>query len=206
MELKDILKAAKEKELPADVIAGIEALDQSAEVLRLDKELTAEQGKSTGILEDKKKYKDRAEKSESELKKIEDGKLTADELGAKKLEEAEARILTAEQGLETQKKETAAKERANKILTLTSSIKWAEGVPKDTAALIIKNATAGIDDLSDKTKLDAALKAVTESHKALISAEAPAGSGDKGGGGGGSNDKTTFTLADSVKEAWTGKQ
>jgi len=202
MELKDIIKAAKEKELGADTIAGIEALDQSGEVERLKGELTAEQGKAGGILEDKKRYKAERDAHKATLDKIENDKLPDEEKHTKAIEEMQARLDTEKSEREKQAADYATAQRAATVSDLTGSIKWSEGVPQSTAKLAVQAALAGIDDLSDKTKVDAALKTVAESHKSMISAEAPAGSGDRGGGGGGGGEKTTFTLKDSVDEAW----
>ena len=205
MELKDIIKAAEEKELGADVIAGIKALDQSGEVERLGKELTAEQGKSAGILEDKKRYKAERDAHKAALDKIENDKLPDEEKHQKALDEMQKKLDVEKAEREKQAADYAKAQRDATVSDLTGSIKWADGTPQNTAKLIIQNALAGIDDLSDKTKVDEALKTVTESHKSMISAEAPGGSGDKGGGGGGGGEKTDFTLGDSVAEAWPTK-
>ena len=203
MELTDIIKAAKEKELGADIIAGIEALDQSGEVERLKGELTAEQGKSGGILEDKKRYKAERDAHKAALDAIETDKLPAEEKHEKAMKELQAKLDKQQANSDKREADYAKAQRDSTVSDLTGSIKWSDGVPQGTAKLAVQAALAGIDDLSDKTKVDAALKAVTESHKSMIAAAAPAGSGDKpDGGGGGGGDKTKFTLKDSVDEAW----
>ena len=46
-----------------------------------------------------------------------------------------------------------------------------------------------IEDLSNKSKVEEALKSITDSHKAFISADAPEGTDDKASGESGGDDK-----------------
>ena len=204
MELKDIIKAVEEKELGADVISAIKALDNSAEVTRLKSELEAEQGKSAGILDDKKKYKERAETAELKLKDIEKAKLPEDERHKHELQELREKLDAEKAERENQAKEFAKTQREAQLADLTSSVKWADGTPHHTAKLIVSNAMMDVD-LSDKDKVADVLKQVKETHKSFIAAEAPAGAGAKGSsGGGGGNDKTS-SIADNQKAIWGGK-
>ena len=206
MELKDILKAAEDGGLDSAVISAIKGLDNTAEVERLKSELQAEQGKASGILEDKKKYKERAEKAEGDLKKIANDKLPEDEKHQKALEELKQQLESEKAEREKQAQEFAQTQREAKTSDLTSSVKWADGVPHDTAKLIIKNALAGVEDLSDASKVEEALKAVKESHKSLIAADAASGTGSKSSGEGSSNnDSKAPSIADNQKAIWGDK-
>lgn len=207
MELKDIIKAAEGKELDSGVIDAIKALDQSAEVARLTKDLESEQGKSGGILDDKKKYKDRAEKAEGELKKITDGKLPAEELHKKQLAEMQEKLDKETADREAQETNFKAQQREARLADITGSVKWTDGTPHDTAKLIIKSAMAELDDLSDKTKIADVLKTITESHKSFISADAPGGTGGKSSGNGTPpNDKNEApSIAENQKALWGDK-
>lgn len=203
MELDKILEAAKEAGLNASVLDAIKGLDKSADVERLTKELDAEKGKAAGILEDKKKYKERAEKAEGDLKKIADEKLPEDERHKKELQELKERLESEKADRERQAAEFAKTQREAKIADLTGSVKWADGVPHGTSKLIVQNALAEIEDLSDKSKVEDALKNLKESHKSLIAADAPSGTGGKNVEDRvPKDDKKEFTLADAVKESW----
>lgn len=205
MKLEDIIKAVEEKELGADIISAIKALDTSEEVTRLSKELEAEQGKSSGILDDKKKYKERAENAESKLKEIEKAKLPEDERHKQEMQELKDKLEAEKVERENQAQEFAKTQREAQLADLTSSVKWADGTPHPTAKLIISNAMADVD-LSDQDKVNEALNAVKESHKSFIAAEAPGGSGAKGGSssGGGGNDGAS-SIADNQNAIWGSK-
>ena len=206
MKLEDIKSKLKEAGVDEAVISAVVSLDNSAEVERLKGDLTAEQGKSAGILEDKKRYKAERDAHKAALDKIETDKLPDEEKHKKAMKELQEKLDTEKAEREKQAADYAKAQRESTVSDLTGSIKWADGVPQSTAKIIIKNALAEIEDLSDKTKVDAVLKSVADSHKSLISAEAPAGSGGAGGGGGGGGgEKTNFTLGDSVAEAWPTK-
>lgn len=206
MELDKIIEALKGKEVDQGVIDAVKGLDQSAEVERLKGELESEQGKGAGILADKKKFKERAEKAEGDLKAIADAKLPEDERHANALKELNDKIAAGETERANDKAEFAKVQREAKLSDITASVKWADGTPSGTAKLIISSAMTDID-LADQTKVDEALKAVKESHKSFIAAEAPGGTGGKGnegaGSGGGGNEGSS--IADNQKEIWAGK-
>lgn len=190
MEIGKIVEALKGKEVDDTIIDAIKALDTSAEVERLTKELEAEQGKGSGILADKKKYKERAEQAETKLKDIEDAKLPEADRQAKQLKEMQDKLDAAQAERESDKAEFARVQREAALSDLTASVKWAEGTPASTAKLIVKNAFNDVDDLTDKTKVDDVLKVVKENHKSFIAAESPGGTGGKGGTGGNSGGGT----------------
>lgn len=205
MELKDIIKAVEEKELGADVIGAIKALDKSAEVERLTKDLEAEQGKSASILEDKKKFKERAELSEKKLKEIETSKLPEEERHAKELQELNERLESERAEREKQAEEFARTQREAKLADITGSVHWASGTPHETAKLIVSNAFKDLD-LSDSSKVEEVLKSVKETHKSFIAAETPAGAGGKGTDEkdtGGSVEASSFKSL--MDETWGGK-
>lgn len=203
MEMNEIVEALGGKDVDVGVIAAIEELASSAEVERLLKELSDEQGKTAGILADKKKFKDRAEKAEAGIKTIEDGKLPAEERHARELKDMQDRLEQERADREAQASDFAKTQRDAGLADITGSIKWADGTPHSTAKLIIRSALIDVEDLSDKTKVDEILNTVKESHKTFIAASAPGGSGSKakGGGGGGSDDKPA-TMQDLVTDAW----
>lgn len=207
MTAKEIIKALDGKEIDSGVIAAIKELDSSAEVTRLKSELEGEQGKNSGILADKKKFKDRADKAEASLKKIETEKLPEDERHKRELEDMQTKLDSEKASREEQDANFKTQKREAAISDLTGSIKWADGIPTDTAKLVIKNALRDIDDLSDQSKVDAILTAVKDTHKSFIAAEAPGGTGGKpGGGDGGGNDgDAPATMQDLVDDAWAGK-
>jgi hypothetical protein len=205
MDIDKIIEAAKDKELGSDVIDAIKALDQTGTVERLTKELESEQGKSKGILDDKRKYKDRAETAENTLKEQADSKLPADELHKKQLQELEDKLAEGTRLREEQDATHKADARENELLKLTGSIKWAKSVPQGTAALLVKSAFNGIDDLSDASKVSEVVKSLTESHASFISADAPSGSGDKGVGGNGGasgSDNKPSSMKDIMADVW----
>ncbi len=202
MTIEEIIKAAKEKELDSGIIDAIKALDQTADVERLKGELESEQGKAKGILEDKKKFKERAEKAEADLKKIEHDKLPEDEKRTKELNELKEQLESEKAEREKQAQQFAQTQREAKLSDLTGQIKWADGVPHDTAKLIIKTAMTEIEDLSDKSKIEETLKAVKESHKSFIAADAPGGTGGKSGGEQGTGEQKEYSLASATAEAW----
>ena len=207
MELSDIIKAAEGKELDSGVIDAIKALDQSATVERLEKELTAEQGKSKGILEDKKRYKTERDAHKEALDKIENDKLPEEEKHLKAMKELQEKLDAEKAGREAQAADFAKAQRDAKLSDLTASVKWATGTPSDTGKLIIQNAMAGVEDLDDKAKVDEILNTVRESHKSFIAADAAGGTGNKqdmgGGAGVGGNEEPN--IADNQKALWGDK-
>ena len=204
MKLSEILEALKDKEIDGGVIDAVKALDQSAEVASLKSDLETEQGKSAGILADKKKYKERAESAEGKLDDIEKSKLPEKERHEREMEELKTRLEGEQKQREADKAEFAKTQREAALADITGSIRWADGIPQSTAKMIVKNALADVEDLGDGAKVEEVLKAVKESHKSFIAADAPGGSGGKGGSGG---DKSggggeASSIADNQKEIW----
>ena len=204
MELDKIIDALKDKDIDGAVITAIKALDNSGDVERLTAELKAEQGKASGILEDKKRYKTERDAHKSALDKIETDKLPDADKHQKQLDDMQKKIDDGE-ALRVQNDAKFAKtQRDNTELGITAKIKWGANVPQDTAALLVKNALAGVEDLSDDSKVSGVIKSLTESHASFISADAPSGSGGggDGGDGGGGSKETTHTLGSAVAGAW----
>lgn len=207
MTLKEIKAKLKEAGVDDGVITAVTALDNSAEVSRLESELKAEQGKAKGILEDKKRYKDERDALKVSLDKIETEKLPDEEKHAKALKELQEKLEKAEQEREADAKKFAETQREARISDLTGSVKWAASTPQSTAKLIIKTALAELDDLSDESKVESILTSVKESHKSFIAADAPSGSGGHSGGDGGeggSDDKEP-SIAENQKALWGDK-
>ena len=201
MDTEKIIAALEGKEIDGAVITAIKALDQSGTVTRLEGELLAEQGKAKGILSDKKKYQERAEKT---IQEQADSKLPAEELHLKQLQELKDQLAEGTRKQEEQLSGFNAKNRENAILKINSGIKWdLNKCPAGTAQLLTTNAFAGIDDLTDD-KVSEVVKSLTEQHSHFISAAAPSGSGDKGNGGGGagSSSNEVHTLASGTNAAW----
>lgn len=207
MNLEDILAELGKLEASASIIDAVKALDVSDDVTRLKGELESEQGKHSGILADKKKFKDRMEKAESDLKKIETDKLPADERHERELKELQDKLSEEQTAREEQDVSFKAQQRDAKLVDLTGSIKWADGTPSSTAKLVIKNALTDVQDLSDEKAVDAILAGIKETHKSFIAADAPGGTGSKqtGGDKGGGNDDAPATMQDLVDDAWAGK-
>lgn len=202
MELDKIIEALTEKEVDSGVIDAIKALDQTEAIETLTKELEAEKGKHAGILEDKKKFKERAEKAEKGLKEIEDSKLTVEERTQNQIDELNRKLEEAEKAKVEQDNNFKAKERDASLADITSSIKWSSSIPHDTAKLIVKESFNDINDLGDKVLVERKIKELTESHKAFISADAPGGTGSKSGGQGGKEDAPA-TMKELMAEQWT---
>lgn len=207
MTMEEIIKAMEDKDLGKSVISAVKGLDTTAEVDRLKGELEGEQGKNSGILADKKKFKERAETAEGKLNDLEKDKLPAEERHERELKEMRDKLDAEKVAREKQDADYKLQQRESTLADLTGSIKWAEGTPHETAKLVIKNALANIDDLSDKSKVDEILTGVKDTHKSFIAAEAPTGTGGKpsGGGGGGGDDDKPATMQDLVDDAWAGK-
>lgn len=204
MEIGKIIEALKGKDVDGAIIDAVKTLDRTSDIERLTKELEAEQGKGSGILADKKKYKERAEQAESKLKEIEDAKLPEAERQQKQLQEMQEKLDAEKTEREKQAADFARVQREAVLSDLTASVKWAEGTPSTTAKLIVKSAFDGIEDLTDKSKIDEVLKVVRENHKSFITAESPGGTGGKGGAGGnngGGTDKAP-SIAENQKHIW----
>lgn len=206
MKLTDILAKLKEADVDQATLDAISALDNSAE-------LEAEKGKNAGILADKKKYQDRAkeaekraEDAEATLKKIEDDKLPEAERFAKEKQALEDKLAAEKAEREADKAKFAQVQREAAESDIAGSIHWTEGTPQGTAKMIIKNALAEVEDLSDKEAVDKVLNSVKDTHKSFIAAEAPAGTGDKGGTGGKIIDgDESSTIAGNQEAVWAGK-
>lgn len=204
MELDKIIEAAKGKELGSDVIDAIKKLDRSGDVERLESELESERGKNAAILADKKKYKEERDALKATIDKIETDKLPEDEKRQKEIQDLQTKLEEAQKQRDADAAKFAQTQRENKLLELTGKINWSKETPASTRNLIIKNALAEIEDLSDESKVEDVLKSVTESHKSFIVADAAGGSGSKAGGeGGGGEAKSSGNLIlDEVNAAW----
>lgn len=204
-KLSEILIELKAKDIDADIISAVEALDQSSEISKLTGDLEAERGKNAGILSDKKKYKERAEASELKLKEIETSKLPEDERREKEMLELKEKLVGEQKQREVDKAEFAKTQREAKLADLTGSIRWAEGTPHDTAKLIISKALSSVEDLTDSAKVEEVLSGVKDSHKSFIAAEAPSGAGGKGGSGGSGGGGEVPSIAANQAEVWGDK-
>ena len=131
-----------------------------------------------------------------------------DEKRQKEIDDLKAEIAAAKAQTEAKEAEFKKTQREAKEAELVNSINWLKDTPKAARKSAIKAAMADVEDLSDETKVNDALKTVTEEYKAFISAEAPTGSGDKGGGGGdkggGGSDKPA-TMKDIMQGVWDNK-
>lgn len=204
MTLTEIIAGLDGKEIDSGVIDAIKALDGSAETERLTKELEAERGKNAGILEDKRKYKARADTAEGELKNLADSKLPEDERHLKALEAMQEQLDTAKAERDEDAKKFASSQREAKLLGLTGSIKWADGTPPATARLIVQSAMADFDDLDDK-KVAEALEGIKESHKSFIASSAPSGAGSSSGTGNAGEGGEKPSIAGNQKAIWGDK-
>lgn len=202
MKLEDIIKTLKEKEVDSDVIDAIKGLDQSDELGKLTKELEAERGKNAGILEDKKKFKERAETAETTLKELQDKDLSVEEKTKKQMDELQQKLEAAEQARQKQENDFKAQQRESKLSDLTGSVKWSSSIPRDTAKLIVKNAFTDMDDLSDQKAIDSKLKEITEAHKAIIDSEAAGGTGSRAAASKGGSDDTPASMSSLMAEVW----
>ncbi len=203
MELKDIIAKLKEKEIDASIIDAINGLDKSAEVERLKGELEAEQGKSAGILDGKKKYKEKVEGLEKKLQDIEKEKLPENERHKQELAELRAMLDEEKAEREKEKVEFAHTQREARLIDITGSINWSPDTPHDTAKLIVSNAMKEVD-LSDSARVDEIVATVKETHKPFLTAAAPGGSGGRspaGVDGRDANDTKPLTTADVVMQA-----
>ena len=205
MKLNEIIKALEEKEIEGDVITAIKDLDQGEQVSKLTKELEAEKGKHSGILEDKKKFKERAEQAEKSLKEQEDSKLSVEERTQNQIDELNQKLADAEDAKVKQENDFKAAQRETALADITSSVKWSASIPHDTARLIVREAFKGVDDLG-KENVAATVKELTETHKAFISAEAPGGTGGKSGSKGGPpGDDTVLSHKEIQSDIWKDK-
>ena len=180
MKIEDIIKALKDADIAADIVSAVEGLDTSAEVTRLEGELEAEQGKSKGILEDKKRYKAERDTHKAALDKIETDKLPTEEQHAKAIKEMQDKLDAEKAERETVAANYAKEKRELRLSDIAATVNFANGVPNSTAKLIIKNAFDGMEDLSDESKVSDVLNGIKDTHKTLIAAEVPSGSGGKG--------------------------
>jgi hypothetical protein len=204
MELNEIIEALKEKEVDSKVITAIKGLDQTGEISKLTKELEAEKGKHSGILEDKKKFKERAEAAEKTLKEQEDSKLSVEERVKNQIEELNQKIADAETAKAEQETQFKAKEREAALADITSSIKWSSSIPHDTAKLIVREGFKDVEVL-EQSVVDTKVKELTEVHKAFISADAPGGSGGKSGHAGEPVKEGAATMKDLMDVVWINK-
>jgi hypothetical protein len=204
MELDKIIEALTEKEIATEVIDAVKSLNGSDAVEKLTKDLEAERGKAAGIVEDKKKFKTRAEAAEKELKELQGSKLTVEERTQNQIDELNRRLEEADKAKIEQENQFRVKEREAALADIAGSIKWSESIPHDTAKLIISNGFSDIEDLGDKVLVERKVKELTESHKAFINAESPAGLGSRSDGAPGDEGKAA-TMQDLMAEQWQDK-
>lgn len=203
MELDKIIEALKDKDVDSAIIDAVKGLDQGEAVGKLTKELEAEKGKNAGILEDKKKFKERAEVAEKQLNELQEKDLSIEERTKKQLEDLQAKLDEAEAKRVEQETNFKAQQRESALSDIAGGINWTSSLPRDTAKLIVKNAFNDVDDLSDKSVVESKVKELTETHKAFIDAAAPSGTGAKSGNGASAERDGPVSMQDLVAEVWS---
>ena len=188
MNMKELLKKLEEAGATEDLLKKVAELDNSEKIAELEAQIESEQGKSASLLADKRKFKERAETAEDELKKIELEKLPEEERRQKELSDLNEKLETERQERAQEKAEFERVQRDGQLLEIAGTIKWADGVPSSTSKMIVTTALKDVEDLSDEKAVKDVLATVTESHKALIQANAAAGTGGTGGSGGADDD------------------
>lgn len=207
MTIEEIEAKLKEAKVDDSVVEALKSFADNKEAEKLSKELEAERGKASAILSDKKKYKEKMEALEAKLSEVYKEKLPEEERIKAELQEWKEKFEMVEKERETERAGFTKAQRDAKIADLTSSIHWADGIPHDTAKLIINSALSGLDDLSEVDKVNEVLNSVKETHKSFISAEAPSGSGGKGKNGDNNNGNDfggaiASSIADNQAEIW----
>ena len=179
---EEVKKQMEDAGISAEVIASIIAAEGgAAKVAQLEADLAAANGKSGGILEDKKKFqtqvdelkKQLADLSEKDLGDVERLKLELDRANSK-AEKAESDLTDAKGGYAKEKRNAAESK-------IGAGMKWLDTVPADVRDMVIRQELGDIEDLGNSVLVDAKIKAVSEKYAGMLAADAPSGGGSKAG-------------------------
>ena len=195
----EVKKQLEDAGVAAEVIAGMIATEaEAAKVAKLTADLEAANGKSGGILEDKKKFQKKVEElevanrllAEKDLGDVEKLNIELERMKSK-AEKAEADLTEAKGGYAKEKR-NAAEGR------IGAGMKWLDTVPADVRDMVIRQELGDIEDLGNQVLVDAKIKAVSEKYAGMLAADAPSGGGSKAGTatGGGNNAPIIDKMAD----------
>ena len=207
----EIKKQLEEAGVSAELIETLSKDDGSAaKIAKLTADLAAANGKSGGILEDKKKFQTQVDELKQQLADLSEKDLGEVERLKLEIQREKSKSEKAEADLTEAKSGYAAEKRNAALSKLGAGTKWLDTVPADTRDMIIKNEFGDIEDLGNQVLVDAKLKSVSEKYAGLIAADVASGGGSKAGGAnaGGTNapvieQMASMSDADIVKNAQT---
>jgi hypothetical protein len=176
-------KALEDAGVDASVIAELSKDDgTAATIAKLTADLAAANGKSGGILEDKKKFQTQVDELKQQLADLSEKDLGEVERLKLEIQREKSKSEKAEADLTEAKSGYAAEKRNAALSKLGAGTKWLDTVPADTRDMIIKNEFGDIEDLGNQVLVDAKLKSVSEKYAGLIAADVASGGGSKAGG------------------------
>ena len=178
----EVKKQLEDAGVAAEVIAGMIATEaEAAKVAKLTADLEAANGKSGGILEDKKKFQKKVEELEAANRLLAEKDLGDVEKLNIELERMKSKAEKAESDL-TDAKGGYAKEKRNAAESkIGAGMKWLDTVPADVRDMVIRQELGDIEDLGNSVLVDAKIKAVSEKYAGMLAADAPSGGGSKAG-------------------------
>ena len=172
----DAVKAleAKMAEMQATMQAKIDALE----------------GKSAGILSDKKKEQAAKDAIQAELDELKSKDLGEVEKLKLENERMQSRVDAAEQKALEASESLSSTQRKNALNEISKKFKWMDSVPDNLRDLTLQNEFSDID-LGNEVLVADKVKTINETYAGLLASDAPSGAGSKPGDASNQGQKVT---------------
>ncbi len=182
MKKEDAIKKLEEAGLDKAVIDALTADDGSAATIAaLEAKLKAEEGKSGGILADKKKAQKQLDDMQAKLDELEHKDLGELERMKIELEREKSKFEKAESERKELEANFAKEKRDSELTRISASMKWLDAVPDDTRQMILANEMQDIEDLGNTVMVEERIKSLSTKYAGMLAAEDVSGAGSKAG-------------------------
>jgi len=162
----DAMKALEEK------MASMQATMQA--------KIDALEGKSAGILSDKKKEQASKEALQAELDALKSKDLGEVEKLQLENERMQSRVEAAELKAQEASESLANTQRKNALNDISKQFKWMDNVPENLRTLTLQNEFDGID-LGNEVLVADKVKTINENYAGLLASDVPNGAGSRSG-------------------------
>lgn len=180
MTKTEALEKAQAGEINAEILTALTSTDNDSRIASLEARLEASEGKSNGILGDKKKAQEKATELQAKIDALESKDLGEVETLKRDMERLQSKFDLSET-TNTELKATYETEKRDHALNkIAGEFKWMDSVPKDMRSLIVSNAMEGIDLGNDVLVADK-VKGIRETYAGQLASDAPNGAGSKPG-------------------------
>jgi len=152
----------------------------SAMQATMQAKIDALEGKSAGILSDKKKEQTAKDALQAELDELKSKDLGEVEKLKLENERMQSRVDAAELKAQEASETLSSTQRKNALNDISKKFKWMDSVPENLRSLTLQNEFDGID-LGNEVLVADKVKTITESYAGLLASDVPSGTGSHPG-------------------------